>query len=60
MSHEDDEEMRDQYDFSGGERGKHFRAYREGHIVRIAQYDGMVEIRYYKPLPGTVTLDPDL
>lgn len=28
-------EMRREYDFSGGIRGKHFEAYRKGHTVRI-------------------------
>lgn len=30
MNQPDSEEMRDEYDFSGGVRGKHFRTYREG------------------------------
>jgi hypothetical protein len=36
------DEMRAEYDFSGGVRGKHHQAYRQGHTVRIHQADGNV------------------
>jgi uncharacterized DUF497 family protein len=53
-------EMREEYDFSGGRRGKHFRAYRAGHTVRITQTDGTVEEHHYSLADGAVMLDPDL
>jgi len=56
----DDREMRDEYDFSGGVRGKHYRNEREGHEVHISKEDGTVEVHYYHPLDGTVKLDRDL
>lgn len=52
--------MRDEYDFSNGERGKHYRVYREGHAVRVTRLDGTVEERHFTLEEGAVMLDPDL
>jgi len=41
--------MRDEYDFSKGVRGKHYKAYREGHAVIVNKKED-----------GAVMLDPDL
>lgn len=53
-------EMQAEYDFSGGVRGKHHRAYRQGHAVQIAKRDGTTEIHYFTPEDGSVMLDPDV
>ncbi len=55
-------EMRSEYDFSGqeGERGKYFKAYREGHQVRIRKADGTVDIQYYSLKDGAIMLEPDV
>jgi hypothetical protein len=53
-------EMREEYDFSKGVRGKHYRAYRAGHLVRVHKRDGSVEERYFTLQEGAVMLDPDL
>jgi len=53
-------EMKTEYDFSGGTRGKHYRAYRSGHTVRVNKSDGTVEERHYTLADGAVMLDPDL
>ncbi len=53
-------EMREEYDFSNAERGKHYRAYREGHAVRVTKSDGTVEACYFTLEEGAVMLDPDL
>jgi hypothetical protein len=53
-------EMREEYDFSRGRRGKHYAAYRAGHTVRITVADGTVEEHHYSPVDGAVMLDPDL
>ena len=53
-------DMNDEYDFSGGEVGKHYRAYRAGHRVRIQKIDGSVEERHFTLEEGAVMLDPDL
>ncbi len=42
-SDHDADEMREEYDFSKGVRGKHYRAYRAGHTVEVRKSDGSVE-----------------
>ena len=54
------DEMRAEYDFSGGERGKHYRAYRAGHTVRIIKSNGTVVERHFTLRDGAVMLDPDI
>lgn len=53
-------EMRDEYDFSAGTRGKHHQAYRHGHTVRVIKADGGVEVRQFTLADGAVMLDPDI
>ena len=57
---EDEKIMRNEYDFSKGMRGKHYKAYREGHTVVINKDDGTQSIQYFKEEDGAVMLDPDL
>jgi len=52
--------MRDEYDFSKGVRGKHYKGYREGHTAVINKHDGTQSIQYFKAADGAVMLDPDL
>jgi len=52
--------MQSEYDFSGGERGKHTRAYHEGHSVAIHQEDGKTRIQHFTLQEGAVVLDPDV
>jgi hypothetical protein len=52
--------MRPEYDFSSGVRGKHYRAYRSGHTVRIRKKNGTVEVHHFSLADGAVMLDPDL
>lgn len=52
--------MRNEYDFSGGVRGKHFKAYRQGHTVKITKRNGSVEVHYFTQEDGAVMLDPDV
>ena len=56
------EEMRAEYDFIGkkGERGKYYRAYREGHTVIIHQPDGTETIQHFTLEEGAVMLEPDV
>ena len=54
------DQMRDEYDFSKGVRGKHHRAYRGGHTVRVTREDGSVEKRHFTLEEGAVMLDPDI
>jgi hypothetical protein len=57
---ETEQDMRAEYDFSEGVRGKHYRSYRKGHSVRVTQTDGDVIERHYTLEEGAVMLDPDL
>jgi len=56
----DEPEMRDEYDFSGAVRGKHCRAYRAGHTVRIHKATGETETYHFTLEDGAVMLDPDV
>lgn len=56
----DEDEMRPEYDFTGGVRGKHAAAFRAGHTVRITHPDGSVTEERFPPVDGTVTLEPDV
>jgi len=39
--------MKSEYDFSGGARGKHYKAYRQDHTIRINHSDGTHTLRYF-------------
>lgn len=54
--------MLDEYDLTGkkGVRGKYYKAYREGHTVRINKEDGSTEIRHFTLEDGAVILDADV
>lgn len=54
------DDMREEYDFSRGVRGKHYQAYRAGHVVRVQKSDGSVDERHFTLQDGAVMLDPDL
>jgi hypothetical protein len=54
------DDMRPEYDFSKGVRGKHCKGYREGHTVTIHQEDGTTLIQEYKLEENTVVLEPDV
>lgn len=58
----DQVDMLPEYDFSGkkGVRGKYYRAYRQGHVVKIYKADGTVSIRYFTLEDGAVMLEPDV
>ena len=56
----EDNDMLPEYDFSGGVRGKHYQAYREGHTVKIHQSDGTVTAQYFILEEGAVMLEPDV
>jgi len=54
------EELRSEYDFSKGIRGKHSKAYRKGHTLKIKKGDGTIETHYFKTEDGAIMLDPDI
>ena len=56
----EDSDMLPEYDFSGGVRGKHYQAYREGHTVKIYESDSTVTVQYFTLEEGAVLLEPDV
>jgi hypothetical protein len=54
------DEMRPEYDFRGGIRGKHAAAYRQGHTVKIHHPDGATTTQYFTLQEGAVMLEPDV
>jgi hypothetical protein len=57
---DDTDAMREEYDFSVGVRGKHFKTYREGHSVRIHGADDSTTEQHFTQEDGAVMLDPDV
>ncbi len=57
---EDDIEMRAEYDFSSGVRGKHYEEMQTGYIVTIHNPDGTTVVKQMEPRKGVVMLDPDV
>lgn len=51
--------MRDEYDFSGGVRGKYAEAMKAGYTITIHNKDGTTLVREVPP-EGTVVLEPDV
>jgi len=60
MRNSNNSDMRDEYDFSGGVRGKHYKAYRKGHTVIVHKDDGSTSVQYFTQEDGSVMLDPDV
>jgi hypothetical protein len=54
------DEMLPEYDFSGGVRGKHYKAYRKGHTVVIHKANGTTDVQYFTLVEGAVILEPDV
>lgn len=55
-----DSEMRREYDFTGGVRGKHYKALQKGYTIKIHKSDGTTAVKHVKPANGTVVLAPDV
>lgn len=60
MTQKDDNDMRSEYDFAEGVRGKHCRAMRAGYTVIIHQADGSTVLKEVTPKEGVVVLEPDV
>jgi len=55
--------MLPEYDFKnmpGGVRGKYYKAYRDGHTVKIQQEDGSTVVRHFTLEDGSVMIEPDV
>lgn len=55
-----DDQMLPEYDFSGGVRGKHYRAYRRGHTVTVNKTDGSKQVQHFTLEDGAVMLETDV
>jgi len=55
-----DDEMLPEYEFRGGVRGKHYKAYRNGHTVTVHKSDGTAQIQHFKLEEGAVMLETDV
>jgi hypothetical protein len=55
-----EDEIQDEYDFSQGIRGKHYRNYRRGYLVKVHKTDGTIITHYFTLEEGAVILEPDV
>ena len=53
-------EMRPEYDFSGGMRGKHCRAMQAGYTITVHKADGTTIVKDVMPKKNAVLLEPDV
>ena len=53
-------EMRAEYDFKGGVRGKHHQAMQAGYTITVYKADGSTVVKKVTPQKGTVFLEPDV
>ena len=55
-----DDDMRSEYDFSSGIRGKHYRAMQSGYTITVRQPDGKTLVKEVRPRDDVVILAPDV
>jgi hypothetical protein len=55
-----DDEMRPEYDFRSGVRGKHAGMFSKGHVVRVHKADKTVVEHHFTLEEGAVMLEPDV
>jgi hypothetical protein len=55
-----DNDMRAEYDFTGGVRGKHYSAMQAGYTITIHKVDGTTVVKDVMPKTGAVFLEPDI
>lgn len=55
-----DDEMLPQYDFASGVRGKHYKAMREGYMVKINQADGTTLVQHFTAEQWDSQIEADL
>ncbi len=56
----EEENMRAEYDFTGGVRGKHYRAMQAGYTITIHNADGTIITKDVMPKKGAVVIEPDI
>ena len=52
--------MRIEYDFTGGVRGKHYKAMQAGYTITIHKADGTPVVKDVMLKEGAVVLEPDI
>ena len=60
MVQQDHNDMRAEYDFAEGIRGKHYRAMQAGYTITVHQPDGTKAVKEVLPSQGVVVLEPDV
>jgi hypothetical protein len=60
MTQKENDDMRAEYDFRTGVRGKHYQAMQKGYTVTIHQTDGSTLVQEVAPREGVVVLDRDV
>ena len=53
-------DMRTEYDFRRGGRGKHYKAMQAGYTITIHKADGTTTVKDVMPKEGTVVLEPEI
>jgi hypothetical protein len=56
----EDNDMRAEYNFRGGVRGKHYRAMQAGYSITIHKANGTTLVKDVMPKEGAVILEPDI
>ncbi len=55
-----DNDMRAEYDFTGGVRGKHYKAMQAGYTITIHKANGTTVVKDVMPKEGAVVIEPDI
>ena len=53
-------DMRAEYDFKRGVRGKHYNAMQAGYTITVHNADGTTSVKDVMPKEGAVVLDPEI
>ena len=53
-------QMRPEYDFRGGVRGKHYKDLSKEYTTVVHHKDGSKTVTHYRPIPGMIPLAPDV
>jgi len=53
-------DMRAEYDFSSGARGKHCRALQNGYTITVHNADGTTTVKDVMPKENAILLEPDV
>jgi hypothetical protein len=60
MARVKDSDMRAEYDFKGGARGKHYGAMQAGYTITTHNADGATVVKDVTPKKGAFVLEPDI